>query len=156
MEREKKQLLQLLHPLVPLPVPLPEWSSINRDELGKTFVGYRQIPGSPLWPEKAAELPHRDVHHMVRQLSRFLDALHHIPVEAGVEIGLPTPDIHAYWSNMYDRINEKLFPSMGHHSRHKVRALFEELLNELQNKSISLSIIHGDFGPSNILYVEAG
>jgi aminoglycoside 2''-phosphotransferase len=56
------------------------------------------------------------------------------------------------WREMYERFRSKLFPFMRPDACAWVTKQFEDFLSDELNCSYVPSLIHGDFGPSNILY----
>ena len=146
------QLLQCLQDQVPLPVPNPIYHSKTTAVIGHTFMGYHLLPGEPLWPQiihtqKDEEL----LQHLADQLATFLHQLHTISVE-NLNIQLPTFRGNEKWQELYQHFREKLFPFMRQDARQWVIKHFETFLNDQHNYDYEPALIHGDFGPGNILY----
>lgn len=84
------------------------------------------------------------------QLATFLKQLHSIPVEEVRSCGVKIIDNRNEWESLFNRIKEKLFSFMKKESQELIYDNFNRFLN--QNISITNTFIHGDFGPSNIIF----
>lgn len=137
---------------VPMEVPRPLYRNFPPNGIGDAFIGYKKIAGEPLETEMLHAI--RDEHELRRlagQLGLFLKQLHSIELD---HIGLyGTADGgYAEWSNMYERIQTKLYPYMKPEARHWTDCHFTGFLKDKRNFGIAQVPIHGDFGTSNILY----
>src|SRR5205807_1920883 len=104
-------LLRSLQAHVTLPIPNPIYLNKKTPEIGLVFLGYRLLPGEPLWPETIRELHDNEVQHLADQLAIFLRQIHAIPAEA-LEVKLPEAQGCEEWRGLYDRFQRKLFPFM--------------------------------------------
>ena len=146
------KLLLSLKDLVTLPIPEPLYQSRDKDSIGQIFMGYRLLPGEPLWPEKLrAFKDEAQIQHIADQLATFLRKLHTISAEMLV-VELPGFQGCAEWQDLYNRFRSKLFPFMRPDARLWVTEQFEDFLGDERNCTYTPTLIHGDFGPSNILY----
>jgi aminoglycoside 2''-phosphotransferase len=156
LDRETKLLRQLQSRVI-LPVPNPIYQSKDAASPGRAFMGYRLLPGEPLRPETfLAVKDEGQLQHLATQLALFLRQLHGISAE---ELGVKLPAFEGCdeWREMYERFRCKLFPFMRADARAGVAKHFEDFLSDERNCSHVPVLIHGDFGPSNILYdVQAG
>jgi aminoglycoside 2''-phosphotransferase len=151
LDRETK-LLQCLRSRVTLPIPDPIYQSKDSAPPGRAFMGYRLLPGEPLWPETFSSLKDEGrLQHLANQLALFLRQLHCTSAE---ELGIELPAFQgcAEWREMYERFRSKLFPFMRPDACAWVTKHFEDFLSDERNCSYVPALIHGDFGPSNILY----
>jgi len=145
-------LLRALQGRLPLSVPNPIYSSIEPREVGQAFMGYAKLPGKPLYREMLESVPGEEtVAKLAAQLGGFLRALHALPPDA-FDFALPVAASRETWTAMYANIRERLFPRMRPDARERVAAHFEPYLADARNFGYSPALIHGDFGPSNILY----
>jgi len=117
------------------------------------FVGYRWIPGEPLWRETllTAHDP-RTVQSWADQLGTFLRELHEAPLTDTLSKLLPGYDTRARWADFYKRVETKIFPHMRVDARREVAAQFETYVGDQTNFGHPLTLVHGDFGPGNILF----
>lgn len=127
-------------------------SADRRPAFMGAFVGYRWIPGEPLWRDSLlGESDPKVVQTWADQLGRFLRELHETPIAEDLEALLPRYDTRARWADFYDRIEAKVFRYIGPDARLEIARSFEAYLAEPLNFSHPLTLVHGDFGPGNIL-----
>ena len=145
-------LLRSLQRQVTLPIPNPIYASMETAAIGQVFMGYRLLPGEPFWPATLDGLTDEEqVSQLANQLATFLHRLHTTPAEA-LEVRLPDFRGCEEWRALYDRFRSKLFPFMRPDACTEVAKQFEDFLSDARNCSYAPTLIHGDFGPSNILY----
>lgn len=121
------------------------------------FIGYRWIPGEPLWRDLLLTIDDpRVVQGWAEQLGRFLQELHDAPLEGELAVLLPRYDSRARWADFYARVQAKVFPYMRRDARTEVARSFEGYLADPANFQHPLTLVHGDFGPGNILIDPAG
>ena len=145
-------LLRSLQNRLTLPIPNPIYRSAETAPIGQNFMGYRLLPGEPLWPGTLYAIKDEGLlQHIANQLATFLYQLHTTQVE---ELMVQLPDFQgcAEWADMYDRFRDKLFPFMRPDAREWVTKHFESFLSDERNCMYAPALIHGDFGSSNILY----
>jgi aminoglycoside 2''-phosphotransferase len=92
--------------------------------------------------------------HIAAQLGAFLVALHAVPLYA-FDPPVPVANDRATWERMYADVRSKLFPAMRPEARQEISVHFESYLEGAVSSSWEPTLIHGDFGPSNILYDES-
>jgi aminoglycoside 2''-phosphotransferase len=145
-------ILSRLQGQVTLPIPNPIYTSQDGQPAGKVFMGYRMIPGEPLWRETLDAIDDDETRQrLATQLADFLRELHAIRPES-IGAGLPNYDGLDEWAKMYADIRNHLFPLIRPDARDWVRDHFEAFLNEPNLHTFRPALRHGDFGPSNILY----
>ena len=135
-----------------LPVPNPIYRSKVTEPIGHIFMGYHMLPGEPLWPETLHALnDEKQIQHLADQLATFLRGLHSFPAET---LQVKLSDFRGYeeWRELYERFRTKLFPFMRIDARAWTTKHFEDFLSDERNHDYAPALIHGDFGPSNILY----
>ena len=114
------------HGHVSLPIPIPEYCHIETTVVGEAFVGYRMIPGVPLWRGTFAAITNpRPRRAIAQQLATFLNELHHIELPTMLSEKFPVYDTLETWDAMYHRIRDLLFPFMRPDARQAVAAHFE-------------------------------
>lgn len=124
---------------------IPQYKFINLDNrLGEIMVGYDFIPGKALLREKFDLLNNRE--YFAEQLGIFLRKLHSEQVSNDL---FKVSDPYDYYQRMYEDIKELLFEYMSDESKIEVSKLYEDFLET--KGSVNLTLVHGDFGPTNIL-----
>jgi aminoglycoside 2''-phosphotransferase len=145
-------LLRALHGRLPLPIPDPIYLRLDPPEPGEAFMGYPKLPGELLNRADLEALPRADDKRRVAdQLGAFLTALHAVPT-GGFDPPLAVANDRATWVRMYADVRAGLFPLMRADARRQVAAHFEACLDDPASSAWTPTVIHGDFGPGNILY----
>ena len=145
-------LLTWLQGKLQLSIPKPCFQHLDEPVPGKTFMGYRIIPGETLTRQKLHALQGQAAWRgMAAQSGDFLRVLHGLDV-TDLGMDLPAKDDRAYWATMYAEIRDLLFNAMRPDARQKVSRHFEAYLDAAQSRPFTPCLRHGDFGPSNILY----
>jgi aminoglycoside 2''-phosphotransferase len=150
--RTESAILKGIQGRVPLPVPNPRWTALDRP-VGQAFVGYRLIPGEPLWRDTFRAISDRPtVKRIAHQVASFLRALHNVPVEEAIPVPLPLQDTREQVADIYHRIRLKLFDRMRPDAQSRAAAHWENFLDDPAHWHYRPVLKHGDFGPSNILF----
>ncbi|WP_202411530.1 HAD-IA family hydrolase [Halobacillus halophilus] len=136
---------------LPLTIPAPIYRSLEDREPGNVFTGARWIEGEPLWPESMKKLSEPSQRKLAGQFSYFLQTLHAIPRGQLNVIEASAEQIKDDLKTLYHRIRGQLFPYMTHMARRHVNETFERFF-EKEAFTFSTTLIHGDFGPSNLLW----
>jgi aminoglycoside 2''-phosphotransferase len=148
-------LLTYLQGRLPLPIPCPLYMARSDVPWQQRFIGYRRIPGVPLYREALAAIHDLDaVRGMAAQLASFLRTLHHLEL-ADLPADLPVRDGVGQWEVLYTGIQEMLFPYMRPEARHWVANHFDNYLKNPARFTYRPVLRHGDFGGSNILYAPS-
>lgn len=135
-----------------LPVPDPEYLSHNGATPGRAFMGYRMIPGEPLWRERLQAIEDEEtLQRLADQLALFLKELHSIPVGDAVA-DFPVEDRPEEWAQLHAEFRRHLYPHMRPDAREQMTRAFERFLGAPQLHDYDLALRHGDFGFGNILY----
>jgi aminoglycoside 2''-phosphotransferase len=150
--RSEVAILAGIRSAVTLVVPEPIFVHLEGATLGEAFLGYEMIAGEPLWRETMAAIQNsRTLDRLAGQLGTFLRELHAVPVETTIGITLPVSSAYAQYSDLYARIQYKLFPYMRPDARAWAFDHFEAFLGDPRSLMHTPVLIHGDFGTSNIL-----
>ena len=146
--RRETNLLERLAGQLPLPIPQPKYINLtNVPE--KSFCGYQKLPGEPLWGEDIPVC--QDIRRrLAGQLGIFLSTLHSMPAEDFLS-NSNSRGHFAHWQWFYAQVRDKLFHYMRPEARNQVSMHFEDYLTA-KNFSFEDVLIHGDFGPTNILW----
>ena len=151
LEREAAILDAVCYHL-PLPVPNFTYRSLASHTAGQAFVGYRKLPGVLLRGETLSSIQsEKTIRRLSVQLAGFLDALHHVP-PSSVPLELPLTGTRTEWEEMYQEIRTLLFPCMRPDARQWTANHFETFLADIALQQFKPCLIHGDFGPGNVLY----
>lgn len=157
--RTEATLLQRLAPGAPVAIPAPTHLRVE-GELGNVFMGYRLLPGEPLRRDTWLALSDPQRQRAATALGRFLAWLHGLGpagAESGIlsDIDLPCVAGPAAWRALQQLFEERLFPHMSASGREAVSGAYRRFVDEHQDQAAVQSLVHGDFGPSNILFDEA-
>jgi len=151
--RVETALLHALHGRLPLSIPEPEYTHLHAVQPGSAFMGYRCIPGQPLWREVFRQINHPEViQTLANQLGTFLLSLHTTPAGILAGLDLERAETQAGTQDLYRRIQDKLFPLMSASGRKRAAGHFEPFLADSQNFVFQPVLRHGDFGTSNLIY----
>ena len=145
-------ILERIHAHLTLATPQPLFQHLAPATVGESFIGYRLIPGQPLWLEEFHALDPTAQVHMAHQLADFLRQLHSIPVAQFADIHLPLADQIEEWSDLYHRIQQTLLPKMRADARAQVVEHFESYFANPHDYHFTPVLRHGDFGTGNLLY----
>jgi aminoglycoside 2''-phosphotransferase len=138
---------------LPLPVPEPGYVHLSDQPPGDAFLGYRMLPGRPLWPDDLLEIEDgATVTHLAHSLGGFLRALHGIDYAAMIDAELDNADTLHSFRAFYRRIRQELFEWMRPRVRTRIERLFTAYLADERHFEFRPVLRHGDFGSSNILY----
>lgn len=150
--QKEVRLLRCLQGLTSLPVPDPIYASPEQEPLGRFFMGYRMLPGEPLWRTTWQGIADQAaLQRLAGQLAGFLHELHHLPVET-VGADLPIRDSREEAAHLYAQVRRHLYPLMRPDARDRVTAHFVTYLENPTLHRYPPAIQHGDFGSGNILY----
>jgi len=145
-------ILKGVQPYVPLAIPVPQYLQLGLP-VGRAFVGYRMIPGEPLWRDTFQRIRDEAVlDQLANQLAGFLRALHRIPVSDMLGMDLPVEDTREQCADLYGRMQTKLFHYMRPDARQWTEDHFERFLDDPANFDCRPVLKHSDFGPTNILF----
>lgn len=128
----------------PLPVPA-------RSYLGRGFVGYRKIQGTPLNFEIFADLPKPTRDRIAQQLGQFLSALHNFPIKKAASMGIARG-----WNGLHRKAGlyflDHVTPMLSSTARKKsIRLMMSVLAEEFEGK-----VIHGDlYFPDHVFFDES-
>lgn len=151
LEREVA-ILSGIQNFITLEIPNPTFTRLNAPA-GQAFVGYRLIPGEPLWSETLLAVQDECVlDRLAEKLAQFLNELHSVSAQAIIDCALPVADTPAEWAGIYARIQTQCFPHMRPEARAWAAHHFEAFLGNPRNFDYEPVLKHGDFGTSNILF----
>ncbi|WP_430882644.1 phosphotransferase family protein [Fusibacter sp. JL216-2] len=145
-------VLKVLQKYISLPIPVPQYAHLDTSNYKEAYLGYRLIPGRPLF--RQSFLAHEDHEKLAKQLGTFLKELHSVPTVELQSLDLKTLDSRKNWMTFYGEVREHLYPMMREDATIKLSLLFETFLSDPRNFTFEPRLIHGDFGPTNILYKE--
>ncbi len=150
--RREVMILSAIRPHISLTIPEPLYQNFDTIEADDAFIGYRMIPGTPLWPENYQKISNGNIlRRMAEQLAGFLKELHTLPVSNGIASALVPEDQPVYWADLYQRFQRKLFPYMRLDAQQEVRRRFEHFLHNPTHYQFTPVLRHGDFGGGNVI-----
>ncbi|MEH7441432.1 aminoglycoside phosphotransferase family protein [Bacillus sp. JJ1122] len=152
LEREVS-LLKIVEGKITAAIPSPIYTSLDIKQAGKVFAGYRLLEGKPMWKRDLKGVPHRGLKKLASQLVSFLINLHSIPIAALHPViqqdeKNPLSEIKI----LLARLQNKVYPYMSNSSKETVSFAFESFFEKEKSRDIKTTLIHGDFGASNILW----
>jgi len=152
--RRETEILKYIKGVASFPIPNPIYQSFEELEPGKVFTGYNLIEGVPLWKESLAGVKRVElVKGLAKQLVSFLIELHSISGEkARRDLNLKVCNPREEMYNLYVKIQNKLFPFIRKEAQKEISQSFETFLKGEAFSNLELTLIHGDFGASNILW----
>jgi aminoglycoside 2''-phosphotransferase len=146
-------ILKGIQDYISLKIPNPIYKSFDRQTVGQVFVGYRMVPGEPLWETTIMTMDNEGkLQSLATQLATFLYELHNVPINEVLTKDLLDPDYYSKWKDTYVRIKEKVLPYMRSDAQQWAVDHFESFLNVPSNFEFKPVLIHGDFGTTNILF----
>lgn len=148
------QLLSIISKYVSLKVPYPTYRVLDKNKETHAFVGYIRIEGEPLDADGLNQIEnYADKQRIADQLSDFLMELHQIDLGHFSNcLAVNKYDPFQEWRDLYDHIKKKLYPFMTEEACRRTDRHFTDFFACEKSAAIIPSIIHGDFGTSNILY----
>lgn len=152
--RDETIILEHVNKHITLPIPVPIYQSFETFEVRKVFTGYQLIPGTPFWRSDFAKIiDEEQLEKIASQLVGFLIELHAISKEQVKRISPKQNfNLRAEFLDLYKRIQEKLVPFMRDNARKNVSGLFDYFFSQINDFTFKPTLIHGDFGASNILW----
>ncbi|OIU73044.1 phosphotransferase family protein [Rossellomorea aquimaris] len=151
IEQLKKEtvILESVSTKLSIPVPKPEFQSFHSEEPGQVFTAYRLLPGSPLWRENIINIEEPWRQQAAGDLAVFLKELHSIPADTILSPAQQNSVVEEM-EDLYKRLETKVFPFMKQEAVEETEKRFTAYFSSFQ--SAEASIVHGDFGCSNILW----
>lgn len=152
--QQEKEVLLLpeVSKRVHLAVPFPEYLCTVNKSFSHGFFGCRKIEGTPL---TTADIKSVGPEKVARQLSNFLNQLHHFPL-LNVERLKVTMSDGAGWRqrylDFYSKIQVQVLGLLDETSSSQVREFFEEYLGFEVNFKFEPVLIHGDLSSEHILF----
>lgn len=148
--KKETEILESIINSVSIPIPNPIYQSFEKWEVGKVFVGYELIKGSPLWKTSFTSIKNEEVlNRLASQLVRFLIEIHSISKD---KFQLEKNNPREQMVELYQSIQNKLYPFMREGAQQQVSQSFETFLNTKTSSSLNTTLVHGDFGATNILW----
>ncbi len=146
--KRENHILKVLKKHITLDIPDPVYVNFEPLEVGYVYSGYKMVKGVSFKQEIFHSVKDKDV--IAKQLATFLKELHGIPIEEFGNDEFDNVDSLSEWKDLFDRIQKKLFPFMRKEVQYSVGKNFNDFFEK--NFSIKQTIVHGDFGPSNIIF----
>lgn len=149
---QETEILKALQGRLSLPIPDPIYTNLGSRQIGKSFMGYKMLPGRPLFREVLHAITDEAIlDSFARQLALFLHDLHGIPIPvlpADLKVRNRLLDSRRFYSD----IQALLFQFMRPEARTMVTNHFESYFDNPRLHQYQPCLIHGDFGGSNLLF----
>jgi len=141
------RLMGFLEPRVTLSVPSP----VKRAE---GVLVYPHLPGESFLRENWKEASQEQQQSLADQLGQFLHEMHTADIQ-DLDWEIPmtlAPVTQDTWTDIYERIVDKVYPLLLPHQVDWVERLFEPTLDAVDFFDFTPVLIHGDLSPYHILY----
>jgi aminoglycoside 2''-phosphotransferase len=132
-----------------LTIPTPKYVQLT-NKVQDSFYAYHKIQGLPLLQGEFNAL--KDKTKIAKQIGLFLKDLHSTDTKRHLQPLLPEVDAKTRWQDMYNRIRNHLFGYMNASKMTEVTEIFDSILVEVGSAGFEACVVHGDFGPSNLLF----
>ncbi|PFE99292.1 aminoglycoside 6'-acetyltransferase [Bacillus thuringiensis] len=152
--RVETKLLEKTRPFITIQIPDPSYQRLQDEVPGKVFAGYEMIEGEPFWKNTFTGInDEKQLQKLACTLAGFLKELHEIPLSTFEGIMQnDSADIYAETNSLYSQLKDYVYPYMREEAKKEVSLSFETYLNEESHFNFTSSLVHGDFGMTNILY----
>jgi aminoglycoside 2''-phosphotransferase len=148
--KRETEILGAITNTVSIPIPNPIYQSFEEWEAGKVFVGYELIQGSPLWKASFGSIDNEEIlNRIASQLVNFLIEIHSISKNI---LPLEETNPREQMVNLYQKIQNKLYPFMTVKAQRQISHSFETFLHSETCLNLNPTLVHGDFGATNILW----
>lgn len=151
---QKKEIaaLKVIQKHSPLNMPKVEYQFMDSNTIGSVYSGYRKIEGTSFTSSVYKRANNKG--ELAEQIGKFLSMLHTIELSEFSSVGLCVLDDHKFFEQMYSDVKNKLLAYMRQDAAETVRTHFEEYFAGAKSSKAKRCVIHGDFGPTNILYKD--
>lgn len=154
--QEEMEILKYIQQFISVQTPHFIYHSFDNFEIGKVFTGYPLIEGEPLWKWNSGKADDEVRSKAIAsQLVEFLIELHSIPVSSNqpeVLSRMFKNDPLEEMLLLHNNIQEKLHPFIKIEKQKELDQSFEKFQKNGAIMRDKLTIIHGDFGASNIIW----
>jgi len=146
---KEARLLPYLRSRVPVAVPNPRWYADSSDRFPFGVMGYHTLPGAPLQPTHLAQA---DLSRLASDIAAFLLALHRIPVDEALALGLAGPADHiAQLEALRNDVLPPLRATLPSQDYDAVRQWWDRFLGDKTMRQYTPVLQHGDFWYGNML-----
>ncbi len=146
---KEARLLPYLRSRVPVAVPDPQWYTGPSDRFPFGVMGYRTLPGAPLQPTHLAQA---GLSRLASGIAAFLLALHRIPVDEALALGLPDfADRMAELEALRADVLPPLRATLTGQEYDAVRQWWDRFLGDEVMRQYTPVLQHGDFWYENML-----
>jgi aminoglycoside 2''-phosphotransferase len=146
--KEEAAALRLLRKHITLPIPTLFYEDHE-------VLAYPLIPGETLRRDLLMSLPETDQQAIADQLALFFKELHGIPMEEVAHPSIPMADAlmeYEDWANVYQRMQDKVFPLLLPDVREWATGHFESWLSDPANFEYEPRMVDTDIPPTHILF----
>jgi len=145
---QEVKILELIKDYITLDVPTlfyQDWE----------ILGYFMICGVTLSKDILIGLEEQKIQFVAEQLATFLKELHSVPNDKILERDIPNADVpnkYEDWIDLYERLNDAVFPHLMSHTQEWAKNHFESFLDSKSNFEYEPKLIHGDLGAYHIMF----
>lgn len=127
-----------------LSLPTPQVQVLEIED--EVIALHKRLPGEPLW--SVQNLSEQSKERLAFQLGVFLKSLHEIETNLVDDLQLPRIDQN-WWLNFLDKAERLVFFKLASTTAEALRYQIHSHIEQLP--SLPYTLLHGDFGSSNIL-----
>lgn len=152
--KKETEILEYIKNIVSITIPHPIYQSFKKLKPEEVFTGYNLITGVPLWKESLENIKRDElIKGLASQLVTFLIELHSISKEKVSDVlKLEESNPRKEMSELFHKLQNKLFSYIRREARDEITQSFKTFLNGKAVLNLKTTLIHGDFGASNILW----
>lgn len=143
------EVLNRLKDILPLEIPQVIHSKIV-DQVDSSYMIYECIEGSMFTQSIFNQL--ETSKDLSKTLAVFLKRLHQGDIVNRLEDLFDQPSILSNWESLSQRFEAKLYPLIKEDDIEEMKDTFNQILISLKDITFKETIVHGDFGPTNIIY----
>jgi aminoglycoside 2''-phosphotransferase len=148
--RREVAVLKSLQGRLPLPIPNPEYVSLDSGEPGLIFFGYCSFAGVELATRlREGPLPKDALVRIASQMANFMHALHEAPANT-LGVDLSRAETRQSISRLYEDIRQDLAPAMRPEAADWVEHVFKPYLADPENFAYKPVVRHGSLVGKNI------
>jgi aminoglycoside 2''-phosphotransferase len=148
-QAREARLLPILHPLLPFPIPNPQWYIAASEEFPFGAIGYRKLPGVPLDPTRHVLTTGAALE---QDIASFLYALHTVPAVILQDLELFGPLEHAQWlSTLEPEVLPTLQRELTPDEYQRIERWWTAFVVDPQLQDYPVRLYHGDLWYENLL-----
>jgi len=126
--------------------------NFDKENIIKNYICYQIIEGEPLIKSRFDVSKDKD--HIASDLAIYLKNIHNQKVDDFLKAGVLKINPINVFEKMFYEIQNKLFIYMRDDAKKKIEIEFKTFIDKCGKNNFEYKLLHGDFGPTNILYKD--